>query len=237
MKHIVTGDRVNASVIPLPEGVLVIDTSVDGEGAREVFAAARKLGRVIYVINTHEHGDHLAGNTLFSCPIISSAKAREGMVRAKAAGLPTITFSQEMELYLSEPVFLRHFGGHSPGTAAVYFPGRKLLFTGDLVFAGRAPYMGEAVFLRWLEALGTMETWDVETVVPGHGPQGGKELLAEQRRWLEEYIEKVLNWFDEGLSPQGMQDRAQALFPVPEHWQAMLAKSFQLVRDQYLRGR
>ena len=35
-KHVVLGDRVNASVVILREGVLVIDTSVDPDGARQV---------------------------------------------------------------------------------------------------------------------------------------------------------------------------------------------------------
>lgn len=232
--HHVFGERVNASVVVLPEGVLVVDTSVSPEGAQEIFAAAGKQGEILYVINTHEHGDHLAGNHLFSCPIISSAPARERMGQEKVAALPSITFSQELTLHLSEPILLCHFGGHSPGSAVVYLPGRKLLFTGDLVFAGRVPYMGEGNFSDWIVALTTMEAWDVKTVVPGHGAQGGKELLAWQRQWLESYIQKVLGWVAEGLSPQEMLKQALSQFQVVEHWQAMLLKSFQLIRTQFV---
>lgn len=233
MKHIVTGDRVNASAVVLPEGVLVIDASVDSQGAQAVYAEAHRQGKVLYLINTHEHHDHLAGNHLFACPIISSLPARESMVRAGARGLPTLAFSREMELHLSEPVRLRHFGGHSPGSATVYFPERKLLFTGDLIFAGRVPYMGEADFPAWLAALKTMEAWEVETVVPGHGPQGGKELLAQQSQWLEDYIRDVREWIGQSLAPQEMLDRVLARFQVVQHWQEMLVKSFQLIQEQF----
>lgn len=232
-KHYVFGERVNASLVVLPEGVLVVDTSVSPEGAQEVFTAAGKFGKIMYVINSHEHGDHLAGNHLFSCPILSSALAWERMGQEKVAPRPTITFSHELTLHFSEPVFLRHFGGHSPGSAVVYFPRRKLLFTGDLVFAGQLPYMGEGNFSCWIEALKTMEAWDVQTVVPGHGAQGGKELLVKQRQWLESYIQTVLGWVAEDLSPQEMLELALSQFQVVEPWQKMLLKSFQLIKTQF----
>ncbi len=232
-KHVVLGDRVNASVVILREGVLVIDTSVDPDGARQVQAEAQKHGEVLYVINTHEHGDHLAGNSLFACPIISSAPARKRMEQAKASALPAITFSQEMELFLSEPIMLKHYGGHSPGSAVIYFPKRKLLFTGDLVFAGRVPYMGEAVYRDWLAALTELEGWKVDTVVPGHGPQGGKEVLTRQRQWLEEYIEAVRTWTAQGLTPQDIFNQVLSRHQVVERWHPMIKKSIELIQHEF----
>jgi len=94
-----------------------------------------------------------------------------------------------------------------------------LLFSGDLVFAGRMPYMGQAEFRRWLEALSVLETWNVDILVPGHGPQGGKELLTRQREWLEKYIGDIIDWSAQGLSPEEMFDRVlsrhQQVAPEP----------------------
>lgn len=232
-RHIVLGDRVNATVVVLPEGALVIDTSVDAQGAREVLAEATKHGPALYVINTHEHHDHLAGNSLFTCPIISSAAARAEMQKNNVSALPTIVFSREMELFLSEPVLLKHFGGHSPGSAVAYFPERKLLFTGDLVFAGRVPYMGEAQFRTWLEALAQLEGWEVDSVVPGHGPQGGKELLTQQRQWLDQYIQNVLDWTGQGLSQEEMLRQVLARYEVVERWYPMITRSIELIQAEY----
>lgn len=232
-RHIVIGDMVNSSVVATDEGVLVIDTSVNEETARKLHEEAFRLGEVLYVINTHEHGDHLAGNHLFSCPIISSATARERMAQNTGSGsLPALAFSQQLDLHLGEPVVLKHFGGHCPGEAAVYFPERKLLFTGDLVFAGRMPYMGQADFKQWMGALSQLESWEVKTVVPGHGPQGGIELLTRQRQWLEDFVEQVLNWEQEGVQPAGMFERVLEMHQVPERWHPMVKKAIELVLDQ-----
>lgn len=231
-KHIVLGQMVNASVVLLSQGALVIDTSVNPEGAQELVIEAAKYGEVLYVINTHEHGDHLAGNNLFSCPIISSTQAREQMLKSSLASLPTLTFSQELELHLSERVILKHFGGHCPGAAVVYFPERRLLFSGDLVFAGRMPYMGQADFRHWLDALAGLETWDVNMVVPGHGPQGGKELLTQQRQWLESYIGDVLDW-SKKMAPVEIFQQVLAKHEVVERWHPMITKSIELVIDQF----
>lgn len=231
-KHIVIGDMVNSSVVATDEGVLVIDTSVNDQTAQKLHDEAVRQGEVLYVINTHEHGDHLAGNHLFSSPIISSAAAREQMAIG-AGALPTLAFSQQLDLYLGEPVVLKHFGGHCPGEAVVYFPERKLLFTGDLVFAGRMPYMGEADFNQWLGALSQLESWEVKTVVPGHGPQGGIELLTRQRQWLEDFIAQVRNWKQEGVQPAGMLERVLERHEVPERWHPMVNKAIELVLGQY----
>lgn len=230
---LVLGETVNSSLVSLKEGVIVIDTSVSEEGAREVFTAAGQLGKVLYVVNTHEHGDHVAGNHLFSCPIISSAIAREGMLKASVSALPTLVFSHELELFGSEPIFFKHFGGHSPGSAVVYFPQRGLLFTGDLVFAGRVPYMGQAEYRRWLAALTELEGWKVDTVVPGHGPQGGKELLVGQRQWLEKYVQDVLSWTAQGLSLQEMLQRVLSQHQVVERWYPMITRSLELIQAEY----
>ena len=154
---VVLGETVNSSIVTFDTGeVIVIDSSVTEEQGRQVKEEAEKRGPIAYLINTHEHGDHLAGNKFFTCPKISSASARDNILRMAnldPATVPTITFSDKMTLHLGEPVELVHMGGHCPGVAVIYLPERKLLFTGDLVFNGRMPYMGVADFPVWIAAL------------------------------------------------------------------------------------
>lgn len=231
--YIVLGEMVNASLVIMPAGLLVIDTGGNAQEAGDLAAEAQQHGDVLYVLNTHEHGDHLAGNHLYNCPIISSAPARQQMSLNSVQALPSITFSEQMELFLGEPVLLKHFGGHCPGAAVVYFPQRRLLFTGDLIFAGRVPYMGQANFRRWLDALSALESWDVEIVVPGHGAQGGKELLSQQRQWLEKYIEDILDWSQQGQSQKEIFQHVLSRHQVVERWYPMITKSIELVISEF----
>ena len=232
----VLGGGVNSSLVTLKNGeVLVIDTGANAEEGREVYVQAAELGRVVYVINTHEHADHLGGNKYFSCPIISSVPARELIARFKQEHypLPTITFSEQMTLFLGEPVEISLMGGHSPGASVIYFPERKLLFTGDMVFNGRMPYMGVANFPEWLENLRTLESWNPEVVVPGHGPVGGVEVLSKQREWLEGFIGDINEWARQGLGREEMFKHVLTRHSPPERWYSMIrhAIEFALVMD------
>ena len=48
--------------------------------------------------------------------------------------------------------------------------GDRLLFAGDLIFAGRVPYVGNADSAGWLKAMDKMIALRPTAVVPGHGP-------------------------------------------------------------------
>lgn len=229
---VVLGDTVNSSIVTFDTGeVIVIDSSVTEEQGLQVKEEAEKRGTIAYLINTHEHGDHLAGNKFFTCPKISSALARESILRMAnldPATVPTMTFTDKMTLYIGEPIELVHMGGHCPGVAVIYFPERKLLFTGDLVFNGRMPYMGVADFPVWIAALQELETWDVDQVVPGHGPVGGKEVLTQQRLWLESFRKQVKEWAAQGLSTEQMFTEALSKYAPPERWHTMIARAIDL---------
>ncbi len=227
---------VNSTIVPLlNEKLLIVDTLASEADAEELRLKAEALGEVTCVINTHEHGDHLAGNKLFACPIISSAPAREAMVRMAESGvpvrLPDVDFSDRMSMYLGERIELRLFGGHCPGATVVHFPERKLLFTGDLVFNGRMPYMGQADFDTWIAALKELATWDVVQVVPGHGPVGGKEILDSQRQWLEQFMAEVRALRLIGGSAEEIFERLLPKYEVPDRWHDMLRRAILLVKD------
>jgi cyclase len=231
----VIGTTVNSTLLTFDNGeVVVVDTSVSQELAKQLHDEACALGKVSYVINTHEHADHLAGNNFFDCPIICSAQARAVMESAEGLGhiaLPSVSFDGSMTLHLTEPLKLQHFGGHSPGAAVVYLPERKLLLCGDLVFAGRLPYMGVADFSKWIAALQELESWDVEQVIPGHGPVGDKSLLRIQREWLEGFVARVQQWNAEGLSIDDIfMSLVEELVP-PERWHPMLKRAIDLALE------
>ena len=61
-------------------------------------------------------------------------------------------------------------GAHAPEDLMMYVVEERLLFAGDLMFAGRIPFVGNADSGKWLVALDRMLALDAAIVVPGHGP-------------------------------------------------------------------
>jgi glyoxylase-like metal-dependent hydrolase (beta-lactamase superfamily II) len=106
-------------------------------------------GRLRYLINTHWHGDHTAGNEIYGreAVIIAHRNTRralmerqtpfwypDGMGPIEPHGWPSVVFDNSMSLYMNgEEVQLWHFGAaHSPGDAVVYFTREKVAHLGDL---------------------------------------------------------------------------------------------------------
>ncbi len=111
---------------------------------------------------------------------------------------PTETFTGEMSIHIGDmTLVLWSDGGHSPGELSVFIPEHGMLLTGDNVFNGRTPYVGDADVPKWLEVLTRLHAMGPEVVIPGHGPVGGKEILVRQRRsWSSHRTAsaKVLEW-------------------------------------------
>lgn len=197
--------RVNAGFVRTARGALVVDTLLTREDGRALLAAAEaEAGPAMATVFTHEHHDHTVGSTDFPPGgVIASEGTAKGM-RAEgdrwgaelakqgiAPKEPTLVFETRVWLPWDPEIVVVELGGHARGSSVVYVPSARVLFSGDLVFRGRAAWVGSIQPERWLAALRTLEGWDIETVVPGHGPVGGKEVLAEQRVWLDRLLARA----------------------------------------------
>mgnify|MGYP000885556535 FL=1 len=221
---------VNSTLISIgDQAVIVVDTQASEEGGRLVLNQVE--GQLLFVFNTHEHHDHIGGNPLFDCRIISSTAAQEAMVADNvSAGLPNCHFDEQLHMHTGgEEIRLQHFGGHCPGASVMYLPQRRLLLTGNMIFNGRAPWMGQADFPTWIAALAELSTWDVETVVPGHGPVGGKELLREQQTMLQNFVADVQGWQHAAKTEAEMIALAAERYGVKPNWYDMLRMAFKCV--------
>ena len=61
-------------------------------------------------------------------------------------------------------------GAHSPEDLMLFVEEDRLLYAGDLLFAGRVPFVGNADSAGWLRAMDKMIALDPRVVIPGHGP-------------------------------------------------------------------
>lgn len=160
------------------------------------YLEANKL-KLVAILNTHLHFDHVLGNAelaettgapIYACP--QDAYLLQSEVGSGGGfGLPkvppfTYTPLEEGDLTLMGlPCKVIFTPGHTRGSLSYYFPTEGVLFAGDVLFyrsVGRADLPGgDAATLRD-SIRGKLFTLPGETVVyPGHGPS---TTIAEEKR-------------------------------------------------------
>ena len=90
--------------------------------------------------------------------------------------------------------------GHTESDLIMYLPDDKILFTGDLVFNERHPYVPHGDISKWKKWLDYMNTLNVETVMPGHGDIGNNELLDTMKNYLTDLEISAQNLIDKNHS-------------------------------------
>jgi cyclase len=148
------------------------------------------------------YGEHFGRAIASERPDIAALKKR--FLQLDLAGLtlrlPEVTFTKRLTLY--DPagrIEIIHVGhAHSAGDVVVFLPKEKVLFAGDLAFNGRMPFMAEPIGREVFEALERMETLGADTIVPGHGPPGGPEILRTMREFFGDLREAVAPLHSQG---------------------------------------
>ena len=94
---------------------------------------------------------------------------------------------------------------HSDGDLIVLVEPDLVLFSGDIIFRSRIPFIGNGDTRHWLETLEKLETTGLEALVPGHGPATfepsgrislTREYLAFMREAMRAGVEELMS-FDE----------------------------------------
>ena len=192
--YVIIGNGGNVAVLPTSEGVILVDDKF-AQDAPDIVAKVKTISDkpIRYILNTHQHGDHTGGNQPLMemaspVDIILHKNARANMVTNKQPGLPRIAFSDETQLFLGgKEVRARHLGrGHTNGDAFVYFPSERVLHTGDLMVSGFPfiDYANGGSLVEWEKTIGRALEYDVDKVIPGHGPVAGKSELVKWRQTL-----------------------------------------------------
>lgn len=170
---------------------LVIDPSM---GERELIAAAKEHDlRVVEILNTHGHPDHIYGNAA----VKEATRARLAIHRLDAYRLgpkrpPTEfkilpcdaddLFDEGALRYVADlEISALHTPGHTEGSTCFYVEREGVLFSGDVIFKGSTgrwdlPGGDREQMERSLERLTKLP--EATRVYPGHGPNTtlGEEL-------------------------------------------------------------
>lgn len=91
---------------------------------------------------------------------------------------------------------------HSPEDVILALPGEGVIFVGDILFAGRIPFVGEADSKRWLEKIGQLLALKPTLMVTGHGAVSREPVkdLALTRDYLV-YLRENMGRAVEELTP------------------------------------
>ena len=86
-----------------------------------------------------------------------------------------------------------HFFGwaHTRGDGFVYLPKEQVLCTGDAGVNGPYNYTADGNIGNWPKVMDGALKLNVDHVLPGHGPSGGKEILVGQRAFMIELHQAV----------------------------------------------
>jgi len=222
-------DSSNAVVLVTDEGVLVIDTRQHPLRAEELLATIRKYTSkpIKWVVNTHAHGDHYFGNSVFKregATIIAHAdtagmmkahyaiemKRRMGYFRQQKYDpgevnlvLPDVTFDSKMTLVLGgRTVELLYLGaGQNPGDTMVYFPQERVMYTGG-PFAKNSwanPSFTPSMS-NWVVLLRKIAAMDVDKYLGGHGDIGNKQDVLHEAQLISDFDAGMRDAVAKGMS-------------------------------------
>jgi len=115
--------------------------------------------------------------------------------------LPSRTFDRELTVRVgSKEVRLLELGpAHTRGDVVAYVPADRTVFTGDILFVGGHPVIWAGPVDNWIRACDKIVEWDVETVVPGHGPITDKGGARALKHYLEYVRDESRKRFHAGM--------------------------------------
>ncbi|MDP2017329.1 MBL fold metallo-hydrolase [Hydrogenophaga sp.] len=186
----------NAGFVVAPRGVVVIDALGSPALARRLVQKIAEITPkpITHVIVTHYHADHIYGLQVFKelgAQIIAQQDAREylnsdtaaqRLVASRTELAPWVDEHTRLvpaDRWLADSTTLELAGmrfvvervgpSHTPEDLAIHVPTERVLFAGDLMFAGRLPFVGKADSGQWIASLDRLLRVDATVVVPGHG--------------------------------------------------------------------
>ncbi|RZK47208.1 MAG: MBL fold metallo-hydrolase, partial [Pedobacter sp.] len=189
-------------------GFVAVDSQFPAS-ATHVIEELKKLGDkpFKYLLNTHHHGDHTAGNIAFKGLVQNVVAHQNSLVNQKLAAekansldkqlLPDTTFGKGWKAPVGkEKISAYYYGsGHTNGDAIYHFENANIVHVGDLVFNRRFPYIDKengAHIGNWITALDKIyNQFDKDTIViTGHSldPEkvvGDKENVKAFKNYLE----------------------------------------------------
>jgi|SRR5579862_193965 len=204
----------NAGFVIGDDAVLVLDTFENVAAAQALLGEIRMLTKlpIKFVVNTHYHLDHVAGNAIFAkdgATIVAHRNVAawihtenlkffgkdikpEQKSEVENLAAPDVLYDSALELRIGAvPVRVEFFPGHTGGDSIVIVQQEKtaVVFCGDLFWRQTLPNLIDASTSPWMDTLATLAKFSAEspvTFVPGHGDVGASADVTAFRGYLSD---------------------------------------------------
>ncbi|HEX5961684.1 MAG TPA: MBL fold metallo-hydrolase [Rhodanobacteraceae bacterium] len=225
-----SGAGANAGFVIGSDGVLVIDTFEDPAAARALLAAIRaRTGEPIrFVVDTHYHLDHVAGNNVFAAAgatvlaqrnvrawertqnlkFFGAHPTKQQLRFVATLGLPQVTYTHGITIWLgNRKVIVRTLEGHTGSDSSVIIPDAGVVFTGDIFWNHTLPNLIDANTSEQIASNDTcLHDYPDAAFVPGHGDVGKATDVRAFRDYLAALREAVADARASGKTGEAVVD-------------------------------
>lgn len=186
----------NAGFVITADGVVVFDGLGTPVLASMMLKEIRKLTQqpIRKVVVSHYHADHVYGLQVFkkegaeilapggAIDYLNSDSASSRLEERRVSLAPWVDADTKLvtpDRYLTESEVFKmgevEFtismlgSAHSEGDLTLFVEPDRVLFSGDVIFDGRVPWLGDADTVNWLQTLNTIKSSKPAAIIPGHG--------------------------------------------------------------------
>jgi glyoxylase-like metal-dependent hydrolase (beta-lactamase superfamily II) len=217
----------NAGFVVTDDGVVVIDALGTPALGEALLRAIRKVTPqpVKRVILTHYHADHFYGLRALKDAgadiwghrgALEYLDGGEGARRLVQRGMDLFPWVNEKmplvraDLWLDGDTSFKLGGvqfdvywfgpAHSPEDLVIVVPSEGVIFSGDLFFSGRVPFVGDADSKAWLARIDRLLAMKPRLMIPGHGavsrePAKDLTLTRDYLRFLRSAMGRAVEEF------------------------------------------
>jgi cyclase len=218
----------DTTVVEMDDYLIVVDANYPGR-AKELLQVVRTPSSkpVKYVFDTHAHGDHSYGNSVWTAAG-ATTMAFKGVAadmdkwepaRWQQSALKRLDLQQTGQKDVQRPQksingqsftlkdrhrqvqFLSFGWGHTDGDGYVWLRKERVLCTGDAAVNGPYNKVIDANLTNWPKVLDHASRLGPRQVLPGHGSAGGPEILKGQAQFLRDLRQAVAADLAKGEKP------------------------------------
>jgi cyclase len=200
------------------DGIVVIDAQFPDTAQHLIDDLKKRTTNPFrYLLNTHHHGDHTAGNIAFKGVVEHVVAHENSLNNQKTVAeksnsldkqlLPDMTFKDDWKLKIGdETIKADYYGaGHTNGDAIYHFEKANIFHAGDLMFNKRHPFVDRSAganISQWIKDLDkiTKKADKNSIIIFGHSLNAGEETgTIEDVKKFQDYLGKVLSFAEQEI--------------------------------------